>query len=75
MKNFLISSERIKDYMEGLKDYMEGIKDYAFQNIVFVHDFAFIYLIFVFLMIIAYFIGVLYEYSDIAYAKYFRLFK
>jgi hypothetical protein len=54
---------------------MGGIRDYTLQNIIFVHDFVFIFLILVFLVILAYFAIVLYEYSDEKYAQYFRLFK
>ena len=54
---------------------MGGIRDYTLQNIIFVHDFVFIFLILVFLVILAYFATVLYEYTDNRYAEYFRLFK
>ena len=54
---------------------MGGIRDYTLQNIIFVHDFVFIFLILVFLVILAYFAIVLYEYNDEKYAQYFRLFK
>ena len=53
---------------------MGGIKDYTYQNIIFVHDFVFIFLILVFWMIMAYFIIVLYEYTGERHSKYFRLF-
>jgi len=53
---------------------MGGIKDYTYQNIIFVHDFVFIFLIFVFLVIIAYFITIFVEYGINDYREYFRLF-
>lgn len=53
---------------------MGGIQDYTYQNIIFVHDFVFIFLILVFWVIIAYFIVVLYEYTVDHHAAYFRLF-
>jgi heme/copper-type cytochrome/quinol oxidase subunit 2 len=53
---------------------MGGIKDYTYQNIIFVHDFVFIFLILVFWVIIAYFIVVLYEYTVDHHSAYFRLF-
>jgi len=53
---------------------MGGIQDYTYQNIIFVHDFVFIFLILVFCIIIAYFIIVLIEYTIDAHSKYFRLF-
>jgi len=51
-----------------------GIKDYTYQNIIFVHDFVYIFLILVFLIIIAYFIVIFVEYSIENHSKYFRLF-
>jgi len=53
---------------------MGGIKDYTYQNIIFVHDFVFIFLILVFWMIIAYFILILIEYTGDLHSKYFRFF-
>jgi heme/copper-type cytochrome/quinol oxidase subunit 2 len=53
---------------------MGGIKDYTYQNIIFVHDFVFVFLILVFWIIIAYFIVVLYEYTVEYHHRYFRLF-
>lgn len=53
---------------------MGGIKDYTYQNIVFVHDFVFIFLILVFWMIMAYFITIIYEYTIENHNKYFSLF-
>lgn len=53
---------------------MGGIKDYTYQNIIFVHDFVFIFLILVFWVIIAYFIIVLFEYTVNRHSTYFRLF-
>ena len=53
---------------------MGGIKDYTYQNIIFVHDFVFIFLILVFFMIMGYFIIILYEYTIDQHTKYFRLF-
>jgi len=52
-----------------------GIRDYTFQNIIFVHDFAFIYLILVFLMIISYFILILVEYTNFRQGIYYHLFR
>ena len=53
---------------------MGGIKDYTYQNIIFVHDFVFIFLILVFWVIIAYFIVVLFEYTVDKHSEYFRLY-
>ena len=53
---------------------MGGIRDYTYQNIVFVHDFVFIFLILVFITILAYFGIVLYEYTMDKHIAYFRLF-
>jgi heme/copper-type cytochrome/quinol oxidase subunit 2 len=53
---------------------MGGIKDYTYQNIIFVHDFVYIFLILVFLIIIAYFIIIFMEYTTEKYSEYFRLF-
>lgn len=53
---------------------MGGIRDYTYQNIIFVHDFVFIFLILVFFMIMGYFIIILYEYTIDRHSKYFRLF-
>lgn len=53
---------------------MGGIRDYTYQNIIFVHDFVFIFLILVFFMIMGYFIIILYEYTINRHSKYFRLF-
>jgi heme/copper-type cytochrome/quinol oxidase subunit 2 len=53
---------------------MGGIQDYTFQNIIFVHDFVFIFLILIFWTILAYFILILVEYTTETHSKYFRLF-
>jgi len=53
---------------------MGGIKDYTYQNIIFVHDFVYIFLILVFLIIIAYFIIIFVEYKIENYKNYFKLF-
>jgi heme/copper-type cytochrome/quinol oxidase subunit 2 len=53
---------------------MGGIKDYTYQNIIFVHDFVYIFLILVFLIIIAYFIIIFVEYKIEDYKNYFKLF-
>ena len=53
---------------------MGGIKDYTYQNIIFVHDFVYIFLILVFLIIIAYFIIIFMEYTIDHYTKYFIVF-
>lgn len=53
---------------------MGGIRDYTLQNIIFVHDFVFIFLILVFCIIIAYFIVVLVEYTVDNHSTYFRLY-
>lgn len=53
---------------------MGGIRDYTLQNIIFVHDFVFIFLILVFWVIIAYFIIVLVEYTIGKHSIYFRLY-
>ena len=53
---------------------MGGIQDYTYQNIIFVHDFVFIFLILIFWTILAYFIIVLVEYTTETHSKYFRLF-
>lgn len=53
---------------------MGGIRDYTLQNIIFVHDFVFIFLILVFWVIIAYFIVVLTEYTIGKHSAYFRLY-
>jgi heme/copper-type cytochrome/quinol oxidase subunit 2 len=53
---------------------MGGIKDYTYQNIIFVHDFVYIFLILVFLIIIAYFIIIFIEYKINNYKEYFKLF-
>lgn len=53
---------------------MGGIKDYTYQNIIFVHDFVYIFLILVFLIIIAYFIIIFIEYRIDNYKEYFKLF-
>lgn len=53
---------------------MGGIKDYTYQNIIFVHDFVFIFLILIFWVIVAYFIVILVEYTLDKHGSYFRLF-
>jgi len=53
---------------------MGGIKDYTYQNIIFVHDFVYLFLILVFLIIIAYFIIIFIEYKINNYKEYFKLF-
>jgi heme/copper-type cytochrome/quinol oxidase subunit 2 len=53
---------------------MGGIKDYTYQNIIFVHDFVFIFLILIFWVIVAYFIIILVEYTLDQHGSYFRLF-
>jgi hypothetical protein len=53
---------------------MGGIKDYTYQNIIFVHDFVYIFLILVFLIIMAYFIIIFVEYKIENYKNYFKLF-
>lgn len=53
---------------------MGGIKDYTYQNIIFVHDFVFIFLILVFLIIMAYFTIIFMEYTIDHYTKYFLVF-
>jgi heme/copper-type cytochrome/quinol oxidase subunit 2 len=53
---------------------MGGIKDYTYQNIIFVHDFVYIFLILVFIIIIAYFIIIFVEYKIENYKNYFKLF-
>jgi len=53
---------------------MGGIKDYTYQNIIFVHDFVYIFLILVFLIIIGYFIIIFVEYKIENYKNYFKLF-
>jgi heme/copper-type cytochrome/quinol oxidase subunit 2 len=53
---------------------MGGIKDYTYQNIIFVHDFVFIFLILIFWTILAYFILILGDFTIEAQSKYFRLF-
>ena len=52
---------------------MAGIKDYTYQNIIFVHDFVFIFLILVFWMIIAYFIIIFFEYTPKRLIKYWKV--
>lgn len=54
---------------------MGGIRDYTLQNIIFVHDFVFIFLILVFLIVLSYFAIVLYEYNTFKYMAYYRLIK
>lgn len=51
---------------------MNKIQDYTYQNIIFVHDFVFIFLILVFWIILAYFIIVLLEYTIEMHSQYFR---
>lgn len=52
---------------------MGGIKDYTYQNIIFVHDFVYIFLILVFLIIVGYFIIIFIDYISAAYKPYFRM--
>ena len=54
---------------------MGGIQDYTYQNIIFVHDFVFIFLILIFWTILAYFILILVEYTIDTHSRYFRLFR
>ena len=42
---------------------MVGIKDYTYQNIIFVHDFVFIFLTFIFFMIVCFFTIIVCLYS------------
>jgi len=50
-----------------------GIKDYTYQNIIFVHDFVYIFLILVFLIIMGYFIIIFIDYIRDSYKAYFRM--
>lgn len=52
---------------------MGGIKDYTYQNIIFVHDFVYIFLILVFLIIVGYFIIIFIDYIIDSYEPYFKL--
>lgn len=52
---------------------MGGIKDYTYQNIIFVHDFVYIFLILVFLIIMGYFIIIFIDYIRDSYKAYFRM--
>lgn len=52
---------------------MGGIKDYTYQNIIFVHDFVYIFLILVFLIIVGYFIIIFIDYIRDSYKPYFRM--
>jgi len=51
-----------------------GIKDYTYQNIIFVHDFVYIFLILVFLIIVGYFEIILFDYIKDRYKSYFLIF-
>ena len=53
---------------------MGGIKDYTYQNIIFVHDFVYIFLILVFLIIVGYFAIILFDYIKDRYKSYFLIF-
>jgi heme/copper-type cytochrome/quinol oxidase subunit 2 len=50
-----------------------GIKDYTYQNIIFVHDFVYIFLILVFLIIMGYFIIIFIDYVKDSYKAYFKM--
>jgi heme/copper-type cytochrome/quinol oxidase subunit 2 len=52
-----------------------GIKDYTYQNIIFVHDFVYIFLILVFLIIVGYFIIIFIDFLKDAYKPYFSAYK
>ncbi len=52
---------------------MGGIKDYTYQNIIFVHDFVYIFLILVFLIIMGYFIIIFIDYIRDSYKAYFKM--
>ncbi len=52
---------------------MGGIKDYTYQNIIFVHDFVYIFLILVFLIIVGYFLIILIDYIRDSYKPYFKV--
>lgn len=52
---------------------MGGIKDYTYQNIIFVHDFVYIFLILVFLIIVGYFIIIFIDYIRNSYKPYFTV--
>lgn len=52
---------------------MGGIKDYTYQNIIFVHDFVYIFLILVFLIIVGYFIIIFIDYIRDSYKPYFKV--
>jgi len=50
-----------------------GIKDYTYQNIIFVHDFVYIFLILVFLIIVGYFVIIFIDYIRNSYKPYFTI--
>lgn len=52
---------------------MGGIKDYTYQNIIFVHDFVYIFLILVFLIIVGYFVIIFIDYIRNSYKPYFTI--
>lgn len=52
---------------------MGGIKEYTYQNIIFVHDFVYIFLILVFLIIVGYFIIIFIDYIRDSYKSSFKL--